>query len=44
MSTKRNTTDEFAEFLFLDLKAVNNFKKRADTARVLPSKQSLKRS
>jgi hypothetical protein len=35
MSTKRNMTGEFAQFLFLDFKAVNNFKKISETVRVL---------
>jgi len=35
MSTKRNTTGEFTQFLFLDFKTVNNFKKISETARVL---------
>ena len=35
MSPKRNTTGEFSQFLFLDFKVVNNFKKSAETARVL---------
>jgi len=35
MSTKRNTTGEFAQFLLLGFKAVNNFKESAETARVL---------
>jgi len=35
MTTKRKTTGEFAQFLLLGFKAVNNFKKSAETACVL---------